>query len=204
MNTLIFGVASQGGSGPPATSFDVQDTFTDTNGTLLTAHTPDTDTVGTGWAGSGDFEIQSNVAEFVGAGSDAFIGIDAGVTTGTYEVTITRTSGNWHGLWFCGNSTSGTIPSNVWFVEADINGTYELFERVSGTRTSRGTGGTPSSSAEAWRVVVTSTSIAFYVDDVLTISYSPGGSLTFADSYCGIKTGSVGTVTWDDLEVTGA
>ena len=39
------------------------DSFTDTNGVLLTAHTPELDTVGSGWViDSGGFDIQSNAA----------------------------------------------------------------------------------------------------------------------------------------------
>lgn len=41
----------------------VSDAFTDTNGTLLTAHTPDVDTVGGGWLGTSSCDIQSNRAQ---------------------------------------------------------------------------------------------------------------------------------------------
>jgi hypothetical protein len=57
------------GAGPSAAYSDpyadylVYDTFTDTNGTLLNAHTPDKDTEGGGWIHqSGEWEIQSDAA----------------------------------------------------------------------------------------------------------------------------------------------
>lgn len=55
----------------------VQDAFTDTNGTLATAHTMDT---GSGWNASNSAAptIQSNALQTSGAGSEAFIWTEAG------------------------------------------------------------------------------------------------------------------------------
>lgn len=64
----------------------VQDTFTDTNGVDLTSHTPDVDSVGTGWAyftlvtavGANEIEIQGNALQISTSNKGAVI--DIGVT----------------------------------------------------------------------------------------------------------------------------
>lgn len=186
-------------------TFGVTDTFTDTNGTLLTAHTPDSDAVGTGWEGSSQFEIQGNAAEFVGASADQFIGVDLGDTSLDMTVDIDLSGGvaDWPGVWFNGGVSGGGIPSNCWFIEADSGFSYELFERVGGVRTSRAvtTAVIPGTGTETWRVVVKSDSIHFYVDNKLVLRYAPGGSLSYLGTYAGIKTGSAGYVAWDNFSV---
>jgi len=62
----------------------VEDQFTGTNGTALTSHTPNTDTVGGGWANhSGTFQIQGNNLQANSANSRAVI------DSGQYNVSIT-------------------------------------------------------------------------------------------------------------------
>lgn len=61
------------------TSALVNDTFTDSNGTNITAHTPDVDASGGGWSYSelgflaGTVEIQSNKADFIDAAANQVI-----------------------------------------------------------------------------------------------------------------------------------
>lgn len=56
-----------------APTLNVQDTFTDTDGVLITAHTPDTDTTGNGWTAQGSTVpvINSNQIESTATLSDA-------------------------------------------------------------------------------------------------------------------------------------
>lgn len=57
----------------------VSDTFTDSNGTALTAHTPDIDTVGSGWVNqSGTYQIDSNAAHRETGPTGSVVAIDAG------------------------------------------------------------------------------------------------------------------------------
>ena len=73
-------------TGAAADSNIIFDTFTDANGTSLDAHTPDTDTVGTGWAVvTSTYTVESNKADASGSGSTAII--DAG--TGEVDITAT-------------------------------------------------------------------------------------------------------------------
>lgn len=69
----------------------VEDTFTDTNGTALTSHTPDTDTVGSGWVlkrGDGP-TIQGNVlTDLVATSVVEVVAIDTGQTNGEVSVDI--------------------------------------------------------------------------------------------------------------------
>lgn len=99
-------------------AYILEDTFTDTNGTLLTSHTPDIDIVGGGWAGSNHFDIQSNKATIAaGAVGNQFVGVDIGTAVGEYTVTVDNTNANWFGVYFGGTSTSGPVPLSVWWVE---------------------------------------------------------------------------------------
>lgn len=81
-----------GRSSLPSVLTYLSDTFTDTNGTALTAHTM---TIGPGWVGFGSqfFDIQSNATreQFGNTGS---VVADAGVANGVYRVTVSAANCN--------------------------------------------------------------------------------------------------------------
>ena len=67
-----------------------EDNFTDSDGTLLTAHTPDTDTHGNGWANiKGSASVESNKASETGAVDDAMSTVD--ITSANHAVYATLT-----------------------------------------------------------------------------------------------------------------
>ncbi|NOZ39150.1 MAG: hypothetical protein GXP24_02845 [Planctomycetes bacterium] len=69
----------------PTTTVTFQDTFTDTNGTLLTAHTPDTDTGGSGWSllRNAEPSIQGNELAFSQTDTVISLQAEAGGTLDT-------------------------------------------------------------------------------------------------------------------------
>jgi hypothetical protein len=81
----------------------VFDTFTDTNGTSIEAHTPDIDTVGSGWInfGAATLEIESNQLVAVGASTSHSATIDAGVAGVTVmaDMVMDNDNNNAEGLW---------------------------------------------------------------------------------------------------------
>ena len=63
----------------------LSDTFTDTNGTLPTAHVPDTDTTGVGYTASAGQEIRSN-AVYVTTGAASYVEYDPGTPNAEIRV----------------------------------------------------------------------------------------------------------------------
>lgn len=110
----------------------VSDSFTDTNGTGLASHTPDTDVEGGGWTDSGgDFDIQSNQASTNSATTGGvFAGIDGGgIGDGILSADLTPganggfSSFNRVGLRF--RASSG--DNSQWLVRVDeVNDLFEL------------------------------------------------------------------------------
>lgn len=102
------------------------DTFTDTNGTLLTAHTMN---VGSGWTGSGSqfFDIQGNATreQFGAAGS---VAANAGVANGVYRCTVSAAGGFF--------ALRVTDSDNMVFVANSTSTSLEVFRRQAGANTS--------------------------------------------------------------------
>lgn len=179
-----FGLTTGSAAPPSATVF--LDTFTDTNGTFLAAHTPDTDTVGGGWVGivslsdaqAGDdtIDIQTNQAR---QEDTAFArAVYASVGTANFDVTID---------WTNGGTASALVQilfrytdlSNYWqFGMRQTSAFYAIREVNSGTITSRASGTTPvtGSGTYSMRLVANGTSLTGTVDGANTLSY---GSATF-------------------------
>src|SRR6266446_9917275 len=117
--------------GTPATTL-IFDTFTDTNGTNLTAHTADTNQ-GTGWlADTGTITVQSNQAN-CGSGFP-YYAIDAGQANVTITALVTPT-----GTAAAGVSGRVSNATNSWDIDIDAvsGGHLFIYEQVSGTFTVR-------------------------------------------------------------------
>ena len=113
----------------------VSDTMSDTNGTLLSAHTPDTGGTWVKRSGTGDFEIQSNQARITA--SDTFVYYTNAATPGNAEYDVTSD-------WVVASNESTTIgllgrlidSSNFYHVfYKDLTNTYTLRKKVSGSFT---------------------------------------------------------------------
>ena len=95
---LLRGVGKSPAFVDPLAAYLVYDTFTDTNGVTLANHTPDKDTVGTGWLANvgGGFTIQGNALDCNGA-NDQFASIDCGAVAASVKV-ASLVVGNDNGL----------------------------------------------------------------------------------------------------------
>jgi lysophospholipase L1-like esterase len=111
----------------PAIVSTIYDTFTGTNGTALTAHTPDVNTPGHTWASPvGALNIQGNKARNTTTLSTAISVIDSGRSDATAQVVVNETVG--------GNADAGLVlrysdTSNYWKLYLDCAaGTVTLEE----------------------------------------------------------------------------
>jgi len=94
------------------------DTFTDTDGTLLDAHTPDIDTVGGGWTNAhGSWDIQGNKAQKCTAGSApqaAIAVVDVGQADCVLTATFTLATEDSYG--YGGFTARFTDKDNLFFI----------------------------------------------------------------------------------------
>lgn len=140
-----------------------QDSFTDTNGTALTAHTPDT---GTGWTeeentGSGNQEIQSNHVQSSDAETEVrhIYSAQPNPANTDYEIELTAVNA----------SSSSTSPVFLVARFADTNnyysagvygdGTFKIFKKVSGTVTQLATSSGSISDGDTIKFTVDGTSL---------------------------------------------
>lgn len=148
----------------------VEDTFTDTNGTALTSHTPDTDTVGTGWeAVTNLFDIQSNKAT-TNSGSDNVAVIDSGQADCTIRVTANYdTSNKYPAIMF-----RVTDADNMWYAQNTNQLTFEMVERTGGSNTSRASVSKSFSGGVDYDydVILSGNSITAHIDGGSEITYS--------------------------------
>jgi hypothetical protein len=151
------------------------DTFTDTNGTSLDAHTP---TTGGGWSESvfTVWEIQSNTAKEVGSGSgwayavvessDASVAVDVdiaipNVSDYAYSITVRWTNNTNHWRADVLRTSSGTPLLRIVEVNAGSETTRDsdTIGAVSGTTINL-------------KITTNSDTIEGYIDDALTSSYA--------------------------------
>lgn len=126
-------VLPESGGGSSLTTV-FSDTFTGTNGTLLTAHTPDVDTVGTGWEFlSRSYELENNRAN----GNLTFARAVADTAEADVEITVdVRLNG-------ATSSHNNAILARVvndasrWSLGLSGDGVIEIAERTGGTFTVR-------------------------------------------------------------------
>jgi hypothetical protein len=119
----------------------VTDTFTDSNGTGLSSHTPDVDSVGGGWIedfGSGaDIQILSNKAEQ----TDNVPTYPGGVAFIDVGVADCSLSGVWRSNPTFGTNggmvVRATDKDNGWYIRLQNAGVFEILERIAGSDTQR-------------------------------------------------------------------
>jgi hypothetical protein len=121
-----------GGGGD--TSLIIEDTFTDGDGTLLSAHTPDVAPFGAAWRAEGSYEIEwiitSNKADPVtDSDADQVMLIDAGVRDVVIEADVTGESASVFGMYFAFDNAAGEYTymwwsdqTNVFLAEVDSGG----------------------------------------------------------------------------------
>lgn len=167
----------------------VSDTFTDTNGTSLTAHTPDVDTVGGGWSlatatgsGSGTFTIENNKLEATRTSSTYFpIGtIDVGQADVTIDVNLTFETDDFG---FDGIVFRYQDQSNFWFATREAtSGDFRILEKNAGVNTERASiaAGISAGTNHDMQVVLSGTSITATIDG--------GNEITFSSSFLETET----------------
>lgn len=151
------------------------DTFTDTNGTALNSHTPDT---GTSWSllyqdADKRYEIQSNTAEQVnGLNGGAFYTADATYPSADYSVQFTL------------SGLPANSAQNIFVMAriADIDNLYavritsnnpqdsQIYRKLSGTWTALGSKFNQPGASSVMRFEVVGDSLEVYDDDVLVAS----------------------------------
>lgn len=184
----------------------LSDTFTDANGTALTAHTMD---LGTGWiADTGTFQIQSNKATLNSANDGDLTVTQSGASDITVAVDIVPQSS---ALW---ESTPQVVvryadTNNHWVVHPTSAGTaIQLYEKTGGgAYTLRATAfaGFIAGTTYALKVVCQGPSISAYINNVLAWTYASATSSQTATKV-GLRNGQNGVVitkcTWDNFAVT--
>lgn len=158
------------------------DTFTGSDGTLLTAHTPDIDTVGGGWvATTGATEIQSNRA--VAKTYDAsIIRVSADVGKSNHTLTGTCKIIGGPGTKLLGFMTRFQDASNSWYAYMDINGTRI---QIAENATIRATTAVSIASADINTTCITTASDITFIHPSATVTYSStnGNTRTKAGIY---------------------
>lgn len=181
------------------------DNFTDTNGVSLHAHTPDIAPSG-GWTEAlGDFDIQSNMANFVSGSADPSLAhIDLGSVVDCY-IELAGTMGNTTGTTNSALVLRYVDTSNYLFIVQSAGSGLQLFENVAGTPTALAGSGTPGISAGevfTLRVVLTGNIITAAIrgasaGDVGGFSWE--GTRFNTATRIGIRCRQSGTVTSNNL-----
>lgn len=148
----------------------VSDTFTDTDSTLLTSHTPDTDVVGTGWAGTASADIISNQLRFTA--DDVNVAIDGGNADGDVYIDwiVATSSLNRNSV-----LVRYTDDANHWRLNArEDNGDIRVVEVNAGAVNVRATSSYTFSEGSTYVIKAncSSTTITGYVDAVSQVSYA--------------------------------
>lgn len=157
----------------PTTQF--YDTFTDANGTLLTAHTPDIDVVGGGWAKNGGaIQIFGNQADPSGDGvawAWVLSSADCGVSDCTLRCDI-------YGGYAISAEVEGlraryTNNSNFWAIGLDRSGSlFKIAEINAGVSTVRASAAFVPGYPHALEAILSGTTITAHMDGGNEISYA--------------------------------
>lgn len=162
----------------------VFDTFTGTNGTDISVHTPNTDVVGGGWLDTG-----VNTVELDGAGSLKFSAVNGScwIDVGSSDQIVTTTynaggTDNRIGVRVRSDNTLATTGTYYYFnFRPDTaSGTYEIFKRISGVLTSIGSFGESLSTSTDYEITCEAigASLKFYRGGVLKLSITDAAITT--------------------------
>jgi len=159
------------------------DTFTDTNGTNITAHTPDVGGVAT--VVTGTFDIQSNMLNLTSVGADGGICVWSGEKDLFTHLKIQQAVGA-DGLIFRYSDIN-----NFWLAQANgATNRFELYEKQAGTYLRHSFNTITKAAGGIISVRAVGSDINIYYDDVLTLSVTS----TFNQTATGIgyRTATVG------------
>ena len=175
--------------GGPALTLLVYDTFTDTNGTSLDAHTPE---IAPGlWTEQlGQWEIQSNGAQLATiAGDNQHIAtIDPGAADVTIETSITQRIG----LMDIGIIANYQDQNNHWLCLWRADGDVaSILQRTAGVYTDRGSVATAPEpgvgSSGTIKVVTSGDTITLFINGVQKVTYTTSGRALKTQTRCGIR-----------------
>lgn len=195
------------GAGPSATdiysAYKVYDTFTDTNATGVTDHTPEKDSEGGGYQdgiGAGEFTITSNKAYLAnGAAGYNTDWIDSGLADCTINCNIKIGSTVANGLIV--RASAGN--DNLEVILDAANDRVRLYSNTNGSRAElkTETGVTlDTTSTYAVKVVLSGTSVELFIDSVSKLSHTTSHNQT--DTGVGFWQWNANTTgRWDDLTV---
>ncbi len=177
----------------------LSDTFTGTDGTLLTAHTMD---VGAGWTNQTitTYKIASNKATFnSGGGGQGETVADAGAADVTITCDHVVGSGGDAGVVFNDQDTN-----NYWLLAA--NTTWILYKQISGSFTSVATGGTITAGVSyAVSITTAGDTVTVLIDGSAPFSaYTAASRPLKTATKVGIRNFAATTNTWDNFLVTSA
>lgn len=171
------------------------DTFTDTNGTAITAHTPDIDTVGGGWAVylSSGFEIQSNkCVNSTGGSKGCICDVGDGDVSITCEMTTTANFTSALQI-VCARGTSNFSQ----YVGAGVQGNGDIVIREGGTIRATTAGVVNTSTTYTGLFELSGTSSTFTINGQ-NVSYN---STVFAsNTHCGFINNKT-DMSFDDLVI---
>lgn len=193
--------ATTGSSGPVQV---LSDTFTDTNGTLLSAHSPDLKPAGSVWdlAGSLGFDIQANKARPLCV-SDAysFAAIEAGAADVLISADIT-----WH---YAANRQQGLIlrwqdANNFWAAKlSPAAGLLVIIERNAGVETVRDSVAPTLGATNNLQFISSGNNLSVLLDGVPALAYVSAflNNKTKVGLYSYNDNAAISTARWDNLLV---
>lgn len=160
-----------GASGPSNTVtantvnfYELYDTFTDNDGTQLSAHTPEK---GTTWDETGSIQVQSNNAEGITLGATRFFcfaTMPVATADGYTQITLNGTDRN------IGFIVNVQDVDHNWMVWVDSNGTVLYEQTAKETFVNRGS--SVGTFPIVLKAVTNGDTIEVYADDVLVITYT--------------------------------
>jgi hypothetical protein len=174
-----------------------KDTFTDSNGTLLTAHTPDIPVGTNKWLSvSGVFSITGNQAYLSTHVGDNMTVYDTGVSDGDVQVTIAVTGSVTRV--FVRSSSNG---QNCFMIQPTTGG-YEMYKRTAGSWGLVGTtSGITSTNGDVIKFTLSGSSIKLLVNGVEKLN--PTDTFNQTATYHGIGSDNFNS-RWDDFTVSTA
>jgi hypothetical protein len=173
----------------------VEDLFTDTDTTLLSDHTPDTDTEGNGWGLNPFSTISGNQAKMASTRFSTSI-IDSGVA----DVTVTCEI---HSTNLIGICTNMLDHDDGWCGMVNGASGY-IYELTAGTPTSRDSAATTVVAGDIFTMISNGDTITLESDsstNPLDLSYNTSGRSNKTETHSGIVCGNAGTYYWDNFKV---